>query len=82
MSRLNRKRLVDRLLEAYLGWREACLHVSDAYASWVGQRGTRATLAFGSYLAALDREESAAEAYAGLVRRARAGGRQLTTAQR
>ena len=82
MSKLTNKRLVDRLLDAYLRWREACLQVSDAYASWATERGMGATVAFGSYLAALDREESAAEIYAGLVRRAGAGSGPLTMAQR
>ena len=34
MNKLSQKRLVDRLMEAYVTWREACLRVSDAYCSW------------------------------------------------
>ena len=70
MSRLSQKRVVDRLLDAYVSWREACLRVSDAYGSWERRTGADATPAFGVYMAALDQEERAAEVYAGLVRRA------------
>jgi hypothetical protein len=70
MNKLSQKRLVDRLIEAYVNWREACLQVSDAYHSWASETGLAATSAFGRYMAALDREERAAEVYAGLVRRA------------
>jgi hypothetical protein len=70
MNKLRHKKLVDRLMDAYVTWREACLRVSDAYGSWAGERGVSATAAFGSYMAALDREEDAADAYACLVRRA------------
>ena len=71
MNRLLQKRLVDRLIEAYVSWREACLRVSEAYGSWARETGPGARFAFGSYIAALDQEERAAEVYAGLVRRAR-----------
>jgi hypothetical protein len=70
MNKLSHKRLVDRLMEAYVSWREACLRVSDAYGSWASETGSGATSAFGRYMAALDHEERAAEVYAGLVRRA------------
>lgn len=70
MNKLTHKRLVDRLMEAYVSWREACLRVSDAYGSWTSETGRRATSSFGWYMAALDQEERAAEVYAGLVRRA------------
>jgi hypothetical protein len=63
-------RLVDTLIEAYVSWRETCLQVSDAHASWTSGTGPGATSAFGCYMAALDQEERAAEVYAGLVRRA------------
>jgi hypothetical protein len=70
MNKLSRKRLVDRLIDAYVSWREACLQVSDAYGSWASETGPEATSAFGRYIAALDHEERAAEVYAGLVRHA------------
>jgi hypothetical protein len=70
MNKLSHKRLVDRLMEAYVSWREARLRVSDAYGSWASETGPGATSAFGWYMAALEQEERAAEVYAGLVRRA------------
>jgi hypothetical protein len=70
MNKLSKKRLVDTLIDAYVSWREACLHVSDAYASWASETDLDATAAFGRYTAALDREERAAEVYAELVWRA------------
>ena len=70
MNKQIQKRLVDKLMEAYVSWREACLRVSDAYRSWASETGLGATSAFGRYMAALDHEERAAEIYAGLVRRA------------
>jgi hypothetical protein len=69
MNKLNQKRLVDGLIDAYVSWREACLQVKDAYGFWATERGQGATSAFGRYMAALDREERAAEVYAGLVGR-------------
>jgi hypothetical protein len=66
MSKLRKQRLVDN---AYVTWREACLRVSDAYDTWARETGRGAPGAFAWYMEALDREESAAEAYAGLVRR-------------
>lgn len=70
MNKLTHKRLVDKLMEAHLGWREACLRVSDAYGSRASETDPGATSAFESYMAALDQEERAADVYAGLVRRA------------
>jgi hypothetical protein len=70
MNKLSQKRMVDRLIEAYVSWREACLQVSDSYGSWQSETGLGATSAFGRYMAALDHEERAADVYAGLVRRA------------
>jgi hypothetical protein len=70
MNKLSRKRLVSELMDAYVSWREACLRVSDAYGSWASETGLSATSGFGRCMAALDREEQAAEVYAGLVRRA------------
>jgi hypothetical protein len=70
MNKLRQKRLVDGLIDSYVGWREACLRVTDAYRSWASETGPGATSAFGRYMAALDQEEQAAEVYAGLARRA------------
>jgi hypothetical protein len=70
MNKLRQRQLVDRLIDAHVSWRETCLQVSDAYRSWSSDTGLGAASAFGRYMAALDREERAAEVYAGLVRRA------------
>ena len=70
MNKPSQKRLVDRLMDAYVSWREACVRVSDAYGSWVNGRDTGDEPAFEWYVAALEQEERAAEVYGGLVRRA------------
>ena len=31
---LGHKRLVDKMIDAYVTWRETCLAVSDTYDSW------------------------------------------------
>jgi hypothetical protein len=69
MRKRAESRLVDRMISAYVDWKEACRLVHDAYRSWAGATGTRARLEFWRYMAALDAEESAAEVYARLVRR-------------
>jgi hypothetical protein len=69
MATLQRRRLVDEAMDAYLDWREECFAVSDAYRGWAGAETTDAGLAFGVYTAALDREERASQVYAGLIRR-------------
>jgi hypothetical protein len=69
MNKLSQKRLVDRMIDAYVSWREACLRVSDAYGAWGSETGPGVASAFGWYMAALEQEEQAAEVYAGLVRR-------------
>jgi hypothetical protein len=70
MDALSRKTLVDKLVEAYVDWRETCARARDAYRFWASEAGPRGRAAFGLYMAALDAEEQAAEVYAGLVRRA------------
>jgi hypothetical protein len=67
---LSQKRLVDKLVEAYVDWREACARANDAYRSWASEAGPRGRVAFGLYMAALDAEEQAAEVYARFVKRA------------
>lgn len=64
-----KSRLADRMIGAYVEWREACVVVHDAYRSWASATGIGARVAFCSYVAALDAEERASEAYAELVRR-------------
>jgi hypothetical protein len=70
MNKLSHKQVVDKLIDAYVSWREACLRVSDAYGAWAGETGGGATTAFRWYMATLDQEERAAEVYAGMARRA------------
>jgi hypothetical protein len=70
MNTLSRKRLVDKLVEAYVDWREACARVNDCYRSCSSDAGPGGRVAFGLYVAALDAEEHAAEVYARLVQHA------------
>jgi hypothetical protein len=69
MKTLSHKRLVDEMVGAYVAWRETCARVDDAYRAWASETRSSGHLAFGLYMATLDAEERAAEAYAGLVRR-------------
>jgi hypothetical protein len=61
-------RPTNRLAVAYVGWREACRLVDDAYRSWVGATRPDQPIAFGQYTAALDAEERAANIYADVVK--------------
>ena len=70
MRKPTETRLVDRMIGAYVDWREACRLVHDANRSWASATGPRARVAFWRYTAALDAEERAAEVYARLVLRA------------
>ena len=69
MRKRSETRLVDRMISAYVDWREACRLVHDAYRSWASATGPGARGAFWQYTAALDAEEWAAGVYASLVRR-------------
>jgi hypothetical protein len=60
--------MIDDAMDAYVEWREECVRVWDAYHAWRSAVRTDAALAFRAYLAALDREERAAEVYAVLSR--------------
>jgi hypothetical protein len=59
--------LVDALIDVYVSWREECAAVTRAYADWTAAEPGDGTLAYGAYVAALDREEKAATTYRGLV---------------
>ena len=61
--------MVDRMISAYVDWREACDVVHDASRAWTSSNGSRAGVAFRRYNAALDDEQRAAETYAALARR-------------
>jgi hypothetical protein len=58
------RQLVDEAIEAYVDWREECAAVWDAFERWENTPAVDAAAAFSAYGAALDREESAARAYA------------------
>lgn len=79
MKKRTEARLVDRLIEAYVGWREACLIVDDTYRSWSRTARAGAASAFQRYCAALDDEERAAQANARMV--GRVGGLPAADAQ-
>jgi len=65
--------LVDRLIELYCDWRTACGEVRDAYERFCRACAADRELAFAAYAAALDREQSACEDYAGQIRVIAAG---------
>jgi hypothetical protein len=60
--------LVDRMIELYCDWRTACAEVQAAYDRFCEARGSDRAVAFAAYAAALDREESACDYYAGHIR--------------
>lgn len=59
--------LVDRLIDLYCDWRTACGEVRAAYERFCRARASDRELAFAAYAAALDREQSACEDYAGQI---------------
>lgn len=63
------RQLVDEAIKAYVEWREECAAVWDAFGRWRGAPTVDSRAAFSAYGAALDREESAAHAYADWVGR-------------
>jgi hypothetical protein len=69
MNTRSQDRLVDELVDAYVGWRDACAMVDDAYRAWTLEADPGKGVGFWLYMAALDAEELAADAYAALVRR-------------
>jgi hypothetical protein len=62
---------VDALLERYVYWRGECIEVRETYRQWLDCARGRRRLAYAGYLAALDREEQAARAYADQIERVR-----------
>jgi hypothetical protein len=52
-----------RLLGRYDSWRQECASVERAYAAWITSDRAGRNVAYAGYLAALDQEELAAEAY-------------------
>jgi hypothetical protein len=71
IRRFNRRRVrVDAFLSAYAQWRAECDAVRVAYRAWMAASASGESRAFHAYRTALDREQRAAEVYAGLVSRA------------
>ena len=66
--RLRRRREVNKVLDAYVEWRDACVAAQVAYGAWKVRRGGDRVLAFYAYEDALDREERAANVYARVIR--------------
>jgi hypothetical protein len=64
-----RRRDINDALDAYIDWRGECEAAQDAYRAWRGAPSVDAALAFDAYQDALDREDQAANAYAGLITR-------------
>jgi hypothetical protein len=53
----------DELIALYCDWREECVLVQAAYERFSASGAPDRTLAFAAFAAALEREESAAQAY-------------------
>jgi hypothetical protein len=62
---------IDALLERYVDWREQCIEARKTYRRWLDCARDQRGLAYAGYVAALDREEQAAHAYADQVKRVR-----------
>jgi len=60
--------LVDRMIDLYCDWRTACAEVRSTYERFCRARASDRALAFAAYAAALDREQSACEDYAGQIK--------------
>jgi hypothetical protein len=71
MSRTALDTLIDATLDAYVEWREECVAVDRAYRRWSASSSDGSALAFAVFVAALDREQRASNAYARLVVRNR-----------
>jgi hypothetical protein len=63
-----RQRIVDDAIDAYVDWRDECRGVWDAYRQLTSASDADAGFAFEGYLAALEREERAAEVYGDQMR--------------
>jgi hypothetical protein len=57
------KRLTNGVVDAYIGWREACAYVAQTYADWCGADADNWTWRYFVYMTALDREGAAALRY-------------------
>lgn len=66
------RQLVDAVMDRYVAWREESVRVDTAYANWRGAPSGDRPLLFAAYLAALDREETAATDYQRMIDQAAA----------
>ena len=64
---LHQEQIVDDAILAYVEWREECVEVWNAYGWWASGTPEDVERAHAAYGAALDREEAAAQVYAGLI---------------
>jgi hypothetical protein len=64
-----RLKLVDELMDGYVSWREESASVAAMYDLWERAPRERRAIAYAAYVAALDREETAAAAYQELIER-------------
>jgi hypothetical protein len=67
--------LIDDLVNTYIDWREQSERVWRAYRDWSTTAPQDAALRFAAYVAELDREHRASDAYAHAVARAAVCGR-------
>jgi len=67
--------LVDAVMDGYVDWREESAAVELAYSRWAQAAASDREVAFDVYLAAVDREESAAGEYQRLIEHAQAAQR-------
>ena len=65
--------LIDAVMDAYIDWREESAEVTATYRTWSEASAHERTLSYDNYVAALDREELAANVYMRLIDRV--GGR-------
>jgi hypothetical protein len=55
--------LIDAMVDHYASWRDECVAVRLSYENWSGAERQDRKLAFSAYVAALDREQTAAASY-------------------
>lgn len=69
MRKRARDKLIDRVMDAYVDWRQESAQAGFAYGRWSMAGSIDPGDTFAAYAAALDREELAAISYAQVIRR-------------